>query len=99
MEQYKMTGYEEIKFYVTLRELARGGSLCEITHEVPKEDHIVCFQDTHYGAYRGKNFVLYHGEEIANEWRLPPRGSDEDYDRQGPTVGLLNDAKEVIFGV
>jgi len=90
--------YEEVCFYVTLEELKRGGELCAITHEEPKEDHIVALENTHYGAYRGKNLVRFNGEEIANEWRLPPRGSDENYHRMGPTVGLLNDAKEVIFG-
>ncbi len=83
-----------LNFYVTIDELKKGGRECAITYEKPEVPYVeVCHDDT-YAAYRGANFVLYKGEELASELRNGPVGSDWEHEDRNPSIGLLEDALE-----
>ena len=83
--------------YVEVEDLLQNGGMdCELLKEKPQRDYVVVLKDEIYCAYRGRNLVRYHGEKIAGEWRLQPM--QNQLEAKEPTVGLLDDAAEVIRG-
>lgn len=82
----------KLEFYVTTKELARGGEECNITHDRPKERYVKVLSDSSAYAYRGCNCVYFGDTLLATEIRSGARRSGEEWEEKGPTIGLLDDA-------
>ena len=85
----------ELKFYVSLKELARGGQACEITYDRPiRERYVKVLSDTTAYAHRGCNSVYFCDTLLAEELRSEPRSSVYDWvtEEKEPSIGLLDDA-------
>lgn len=82
-----------LKFYVTIKELIKGGEGCEITKERPnRERYVKVLVDDSANCYRGANYVYFKNTLLASEIRRGARGSwNEDITRE-PSIGLLDDA-------
>ena len=81
-------------YYITFKELKRGGEDCEISKERPSSKYVRVISDSSANCGRGENRVMFKDIVLASEYQYKKFSpwQDELEGPYEPTIGLINDA-------
>ena len=84
--------------YVNIYDLIfNGAKCCEILEDRPNDPYLLLFEDDSEYCGRGVNRLIYKSKILSSEIKRAPRGWDNTFDLEGPSVGLFEDAHKKIM--